>query len=166
MGLIKTLAHAFRSLVGLPAKPVRKKSGRRRNAGVQKRTVKAVARKKKVVRQRRSAAPRKVKKKSIKAAPPAKKKAGPAKNVKVKRLLVGEVTHYFDRVSVAAFMLTGAPVALGDKLEFESSRGILPQKIISLQINRQPVKKAVMGDEVGLKVSGPVKEGDQVFKIL
>ena len=90
----------------------------------------------------------------------------PARSVKPKRILVGEVTHYFDRAGVAAFMVTGAPVLLGDRLEFEGSQGPLTQKVLSLQINRNPVKKAVMGDEVGLKVSGPVKEGDRVFKLL
>lgn len=85
---------------------------------------------------------------------------------KLKRVLVGEVTHYFDRAKVGAFMITGAPIVLGDALEFEGKWGVFRQEIKSLQIDRVPVKSARAGDEVGILVKKPVKEGDYVFKVL
>jgi len=110
-------------------------------------------------------------KKTKKAAPAKKLKAGTIsklalKPVKLKRVLVGEVTHYFDRVKVAAFMVTGAPIVLGDALEFEGKWGAFRQEIKSLQMDRVPVKSARAGDEVGLLVKKPVHEGDYVFKVL
>lgn len=88
------------------------------------------------------------------------------KTAKPKRILVGEVTHYFDRAQVAAFMVTGAPIILGDALEFEGKCATFRQEIKSLQIDRVPVKSARAGDEVGLLVKKQVYEGDYVFKVL
>jgi len=96
----------------------------------------------------------------VKKAPSAR-----AQPAKLKRVLVGEVTHYFDRVQVAAFMITGAPIVLGDALEFDGKKGVFRQEIKSLQIDRVPVKSARAGDEVGIQVKKPVREGDYVFKV-
>ena len=82
-----------------------------------------------------------------------------------KKIMVGEVTHYFDRAKAGAFMITGAPIAMGDLLEFRGRAGSFRQKVTSLQINRVPVPSARAGDEVGLLVKKPVREGDYVFKI-
>ncbi len=79
--------------------------------------------------------------------------------------MIGEVTHYFDRAKVAAFMITGAPVAIGDLLEFKGKTASFKQKVVSLQINRTPVPSARAGDEVGMLVKKPVREGDYVFKM-
>lgn len=92
----------------------------------------------------------------------AKKAVRPAKQDK--RTMVGEVTHYFDRIKVGAFTITGAPIAIGDTLEFEGRTGSFKQEITSLQINRKSVPSARAGDEVGMLVKKPVREGDYVFK--
>ncbi len=108
-----------------------------------------------------------------KPAKPKVRRAKSAKKIKLlkvpkggrKKVLVGEVTHYFDRAKAGAFMITGAPIAMGDVLEFEGKAGAFRQKVTSLQINRVPVPSARAGDEVGLLVRKPVREGDYVFKI-
>jgi len=176
-----------------PQKKSRKKTKKTKaRSRIKKIPAKATVDKKQPVRQRKikKATPKKVPEKikikaPLKRAAPEKKTAGlkkkmepvkkndgktirgaALKTVKLKRVLVGEVTHYFDRVKVGAFMVTGAPIALGDALEFEGKWGAFRQEIKSLQIDRVPVKSARAGDEVGLLVKKPVREGDYVFKVL
>jgi len=126
-------------------KPVKKVSGKRPLA---KKTLSA---------QKRSAGQNTAKKR-----PETKTRIQPS--AKLKRLLVGEVTHYFDKVCAAAFQITGAPIRLGDALEFEGKGGVFRQEIKSLQINRVPVKSAQAGDEVGLLVKKPVESGIMSLK--
>lgn len=73
---------------------------------------------------------------------------------------IGKVSHYFDKIGVAALLLTG-PLAMGDTVKI----GDLTQIVNSMQINRQPVEKAKKGDDVAIKVDQKVKEGEEVEKV-
>lgn len=74
--------------------------------------------------------------------------------------IIGKVSHYFDKIGVAALLLTG-PLAMGDTVKI----GELTQVVNSMQIDRQPVEKAKKGDDVAIKVDQKVKEGEEVEKI-
>ena len=74
---------------------------------------------------------------------------------------IGKVSHYFDKISVAALTLTG-PLAIGDMVKISGHGKELMQKIESMQIEMKPVEKAKKGDDVAIKVDQAVKEGDQV----
>jgi len=76
---------------------------------------------------------------------------------------VGKVTHFFDKIGVAIVKLD-AVLKVGDKIKFEGHGVSFEQPVDSMQIDREPVKAAKMGDEVGMKVAQPVKAGDLVFK--
>ncbi len=73
---------------------------------------------------------------------------------------IGKVSHYFDKIGVAALVLTG-PLAMGDTVKI----GELTQVVNSLQIDRVPVEKAKTGDDVAIKVDQKVKEGMEVEKV-
>lgn len=77
---------------------------------------------------------------------------------------VGKVSHYFDRIGVAALNLTG-PLAAGDTVRISGHGVDFTQKIGSMQIEHQQVEKAKKGDDVAIKVDQPVKEGDNVEKV-
>jgi len=62
---------------------------------------------------------------------------------------VGKVTHYYDKIGVAAVELT-SDLAVGDRIKF--TRG-------------GEDDSAKKGDTVGLKVDQPVKEGAEIFKL-
>ena len=81
-----------------------------------------------------------------------------------KEKLVGIVTHYFDKISVAALKLT-APLKVGDKIKFRNKAGedLFEQTVTSMQIEHQPVEKAKKGAEVGIKVDQKVHEGNEVY---
>jgi putative protease len=77
---------------------------------------------------------------------------------------VGEVTHYFDRIGVAAMALHDS-LAVGDRIAFVKGEELLfEQEVTSMQIEHQNVASATAGDDVGLKVIYEVKAGVAVYK--
>lgn len=75
---------------------------------------------------------------------------------------IGTVSHYYDKISVAVLDLS-APLHLGDFIHFNGSTDF-SQKVESLQMEHEQVTSAAKGDTVGLKVTQPVKPGDEVVK--
>ncbi len=78
--------------------------------------------------------------------------------------LVGTVTHFFDKISVAVIKVN-APVAVGDELAIEGPQTNIKMKITSMQVEHEVIKSAKKGDDIGMKVPGPVKAKDLVFKV-
>jgi U32 family peptidase len=97
-------------------------------------------------------------KKTSKAKKPAKKAAKKAPKEK----LVGKVSHYFDKIGVAAIKLS-VPLKKGDTVRIEGGSVSVKQKVASMQKEHEPVSSAKKGDEVGIKVSKKVREGYRVF---
>jgi len=76
---------------------------------------------------------------------------------------IGQVTHYFDRISVAVIKLE-AELIVGDWIHFyHEGRTDFFQQVESMQIDRQPIEEAFPGDEVAVQVVARVKEGDTVY---
>lgn len=82
----------------------------------------------------------------------------------MKEKLIGRVTHYFDNLGVAVLALT-ATLKVGDTIRIEGGETNFEQPIESMQIEREAVKKAGKGEEVGLKVAQQVRPGYRVFKV-
>lgn len=77
---------------------------------------------------------------------------------------IGQVTHYFDHVNVAAVTLT-EPLRVGDTIHILGHSTDFQQKVTSLQIEHQAVNEAKPGDDVGMKVIQKVHAHDKVFKL-
>ena len=82
-----------------------------------------------------------------------------------KRLLVGEVTHYFSKIEVCVIKVTREPIKLGDRIVIGKESDKVRQEVKSLQIENSDVARAVRGQLVGLKVKGKVNPGDSVYKV-
>ncbi len=78
---------------------------------------------------------------------------------------IGVITHYFDKIQVAVLSLTDAPVKAGDQIQIGEDGIGFVQTVDSMQVDHAPVTEAKIGDEVGLKVIQPVKEGDTVYLV-
>lgn len=78
---------------------------------------------------------------------------------------VGKVTHFFDKINVAAIKITDEPIKSGDKIRIGEFGVGIEQKIDSMQMEHQEVPEAKVGDEVGIKVVSAVKSGEEVYKI-
>jgi putative protease len=77
---------------------------------------------------------------------------------------IGEITHYFDHINVAALTLT-APLRVGDSIHILGHATDFKQEVTSLQIENQSVSEAKPGDDVGMKVVQKVHSHDKVFKL-
>ena len=78
---------------------------------------------------------------------------------------IGMVTHYFDKISVAAIRLTSGTLRSGDVIRIDGHSTDLEQVVASIQIEHLSVTAAKKGDEIGIKVREPVHEHDKVFKV-
>ena len=78
---------------------------------------------------------------------------------------IGEVSHYFTRISVAVVELTDA-LKIGDRIAVRGMTTNFDQTVESMQIEHETVKEAAKGDSIGLKVDERVREGDIVYKIV
>lgn len=76
----------------------------------------------------------------------------------------GKITHYFDKIGVAVLQVTDQPLKIGDKIRIGEFNTGVEQTIESMQVEHKPVDLAKVGDEVGMKVTAPVKEKDVVYK--
>lgn len=76
---------------------------------------------------------------------------------------IGEVTHYFGAISVAIVRFS-KPVAVGAKVRFKGATTDFSESIRSMQYDHQDISEAKKGQEVGIKVEGKVREGDQVYE--
>lgn len=77
---------------------------------------------------------------------------------------VGKVTHYFNKIGVAAVVLS-KPLKIGDKIKIKGKTTNFEQVVESMQIEGKDVKEAMPGDLVGIKVIDRVRKKDVVYKV-
>jgi len=78
--------------------------------------------------------------------------------------LIGRVAHYFSKIGVAVIELSDS-LRVGDTIRIVGGETDFNQVVESMEIERQKVKEAKVGDAVGLKVGQKVREGYKVYKI-
>jgi len=83
----------------------------------------------------------------------------------MKEKLIGKITHYFDKISVAIIELSGV-LKVGDRVHVKGNSTDFEQDISSIQIEHENVEKAKKGDAIGAKVDEKVKEGDEVYLVV
>jgi hypothetical protein len=78
---------------------------------------------------------------------------------------IGKVDQYFAKIDVIAIKLH-KPLRTGEHIVFESPKGLFEQELTSMQINRQDIKTAKKGDDVGIKVKFEPLPGGSVYKVV
>lgn len=78
--------------------------------------------------------------------------------------LIGKVSHYFSKISVAGIQLIES-LAVGDKISIEGATTKFEEIIDSMQIDNATVTLAKAGDNIGIKVKDKTRVGDDVFLI-
>lgn len=81
----------------------------------------------------------------------------------VEKKLVGEVTHYFQKIGVAVVSLSDE-LCKGDRISVEGATTSFEQTVESMEIEKKKVERASAGQSIGLKVKERVRPGDKVFK--
>jgi len=116
-----------------------------------KKTAKKVTKKKVVKKQ-----PKKVIKKAIKKV---------VKKAVQKEKKIGKITHYFDKVKVIVVKLSDE-LKVGDTIRIVGGESTdFKQKIVSMEIDGEKIKKAKKGKVIGIKVKERAREGYKIFKI-
>ncbi|MGC9610673.1 MAG: translation elongation factor-like protein [Minisyncoccia bacterium] len=76
---------------------------------------------------------------------------------------IGEVTHFYGGISVAIAKFK-EPVKVGETVRFFGATTDFTEKIGSMQYDHKDIGEAKKGQEVGIKVVGKVREGDEIFR--
>jgi hypothetical protein len=77
---------------------------------------------------------------------------------------VGSVTHYYTNLGVGIITLSSA-LKVGATVRFAGATTDFEQEITSMQFDHKEQEKAKKGQEIGVKVSEQVREGDEVFLV-
>jgi len=78
---------------------------------------------------------------------------------------IGVVSHYFDKIGVAAIEITDGKLTVGDTIHIKGHTSDFSTTITSIQIEHETVETAKKGDAIGIKVAEKVREHDKVFKV-
>jgi translation elongation factor EF-1alpha len=78
---------------------------------------------------------------------------------------IGHVTHYFSHLGVAAIQIENDELDLGDEIHIKGHTTDVVQPVDEMQFEHEPIKEAVPGQSVGVKVLDHVREHDIVYKI-
>lgn len=78
---------------------------------------------------------------------------------------IGRITHFFSKICVGVLELTQGKIQAGDTIRIKGHTTDFYQKVESMQVEHAPVESAEKGMEVGLKLEGPARQNDLVFKV-
>ena len=76
---------------------------------------------------------------------------------------IGTISNYYEKIGVASVKLS-SNLNVGDKIKVKGSNTEFEQLVESMQLNHEPIKKAKKGQEIGIKLKQPVKDGFKVLK--
>jgi putative protease len=77
---------------------------------------------------------------------------------------IGVIEHFFTNISVAAIKITDGELKVGDTIHIVGAHTDFTQKVDRMEIERNPINVAKIGDDIGIKVKDRVREHDIVYK--
>ena len=77
---------------------------------------------------------------------------------------IGIIKHFFNNINVAAVKIINGELKIGDTIHIVGAHTDFKQEILSMQIQKDPIKLVKTGDEVGILVLNKVHENDIVYK--
>ena len=77
---------------------------------------------------------------------------------------IGKVTHYFSKICVAGIELSDE-LTVGDTILIKGATTHFQQKVESMQLENENIKKGEPGQLIGVAVQEKVRPGDQVYKM-
>ncbi len=81
-----------------------------------------------------------------------------------RRISIGSVERFFDKISVVAISLRGS-LKVGDVIEIENDEYAVRQRVSSMQIDGKDVQEASAGDSVGIKLRVPAPPKGSVYRM-
>ncbi|OHB84735.1 MAG: hypothetical protein A2V98_23505, partial [Planctomycetes bacterium RBG_16_64_12] len=93
-------------------------------------------------------------------------RSDPAQGKEVRKMAeeeIGRITHYFGHIQVAAIEITSGTLRVGDKIRIKGHTSDFTQTVDSMQIEKESVEEAGVGEAVGIKVVEHARVHDAVF---
>lgn len=78
--------------------------------------------------------------------------------------LVGKVTHFYDKISVAIIKLD-KDMKVGDAIKIKGGTSDVALTVEEMQFDHKALESASTGQEIGIKVPEKVREGDKVYLV-
>lgn len=82
-----------------------------------------------------------------------------------KMVLIGEIEQYFEKINVIAVTIN-YPLRVGDRILIETEDGMYEQTLSSMQIDREDIRYANQGSDIGIKVLLPPLTNGRIYKAL
>lgn len=76
---------------------------------------------------------------------------------------IGNVTHFYNELLVAAVKITDEELRTGDSIHIKGHTSDFVQKVASMQLEHESVDVAKPGDTVGIAMDQYVREHDTVY---
>ncbi|BCX15926.1 MAG: hypothetical protein KatS3mg098_155 [Candidatus Parcubacteria bacterium] len=77
---------------------------------------------------------------------------------------IAKVVHVYGKINVAILECL-APLKVGQRVRFKGHSTDFEQVIDSMQYEHAPISEAKKGQQVGVKVTEKVREGDEVYLV-
>ncbi len=77
---------------------------------------------------------------------------------------IGVITHYFDHINVGIIKLNG-DLKIGDRIRIKGKISSFEQEVNEMQVDHKNISQAKKGQEIGIKVTEKVREGDEVISL-
>lgn len=77
---------------------------------------------------------------------------------------IGKVTHYFNKIGVAAVEVETGELHKGDKIHIVGHTTDAEVVVNSMELDHHQIEKAKPGENIGIKVDTHVREHDDVYK--
>jgi translation initiation factor IF-2 len=84
----------------------------------------------------------------------------------VSEQLVGSVTHFFNKAGVIAIEIDQGALKVGDTIHVVGHLTDFTETVASMQIEHEQVTEVKKGDNVGIKVAGKARPGDDVYRVV
>lgn len=84
-----------------------------------------------------------------------------------KRVYVGKVTNFFNKLSVAEIAIEAAPLSVGDEIVITGqTTGIIEAFVTELRVDLQPTQTVPQATKCSMPTAEPVKRGDKIYKLV
>lgn len=78
---------------------------------------------------------------------------------------IGKMTHFYNHLMVGIVVIEAGDLLIGDTVHIKGHTTDLRENVGSIELEHQPVQRGAIGQSVGIKVTGHVREHDKVYKI-
>jgi translation initiation factor IF-2 len=80
-------------------------------------------------------------------------------------ILIGRITHFYDKIGVAIIEVVSQKLKIGDAVKISGHDQEFIQTVKSLQKEHEQVDEVKKGETTGMKVDKPVKAGDTIYLV-